>query len=1399
MRKRAQRVTPSVEAMPIKKKLEKRKIKFKKNYWFGVSLICIFFLVLILTSYFNITSGIFVNPSGKGIDDKFLLSGPDPYYNMRIVENIVETGRYPFYAEEDPILNYPLGRSGGRAPLLNMIAIGFSRLLMPFMNEVDAVGYSMQFLPSLFGALLVFPVYFIGKTLFGRKEGLIAALLVPLIPIHIGSGHGSAYGLFDHDSFNLLLFFLTFFFLIKSIKDKNRKTSMLYALLSGTSLAGLSMVWVEARFLYAVIAIYAIVQMLADIFTSKINRDFVRNMLTILFTGYLVSLPVLMARWGGFRLDIPLFLCFGILLFGFVYIVLDIKRIPWVISLPAIFCGAGAVATFLYFVKDISSSFPFLAPLNKIREVLFGSGIYGDKVSGTIAEAGTFGISRSVISYGPAIYWLAWAGFVLMVYHYYRQKGRRDYLFIIVLFLIDIWLTSTAGRFLNDVVPLVALLGGWVTWFVIGKIDYKQMLKNIRHAGGGLRGIRKGIKVFHILGIIFVSLLIVLPNAFLSLDASIPSDITRATFFNGTPTMKMTYFGEEHASAFGSSTYKEQYWVDAFTWLKQQDTHIEDPTKRPAIISWWDYGFYESAVGEHPTVADNFQDGIPPAANFHTAKSEKEAVAVWIIRLLEGNLKDNNGFLSADVVDVLKKHIGENKTSNVTRWMENPTLSPSYNAPIGKEYDEELSEELRVGEQYPENACYHDITELLNNTLDDEGITWLYHDIQQTTGYSIRYYAVEGYDYYSISDIFAFLADKSLVLYAFRKAGGERFPNPEDDFVKVKYTGYYVNPDGTRGDEGTWTAEQLNNMSRENRPYITDTKSEKKPDFYKTMLHRVYKGQIPEELQAQVQQLPCWNMRHFTAEYVSPLPYYNQRTNAVIIAKYYEGAKIKGSVEFMGKPLDVQVVVQKNISMYGDSFAIDHDYTSTVNGTFSLIAPAGNISLQLRRNTELGVRSVAIKTITFNSTTNPALAPISDDEAMRLVENYTRIVNITVEPSNLEGYVYENKDANETYNASIDEPLANVEINLIEIEEIDPSTGEILEVGDSTRVLTTNESGYYNTSNLRPGLYRVMAILDDFVLHDGYARLITANERYNISKPLPSAVNGKVYFDANKNEEYDPGEEMSDIDVKILYRKLDGDTKFVDSITTNETGEYSFSMLIPPISETGYVINASKLNVTTGYLDYVGEESVELIKNQTTEANISINYAPIIVQGTTQHENQPLEGIEVVFSPDMSIENNTAEETRVVSDESGVYKVDLMPGAYNVSVNTTITEGTYSYEGKLIAKMGEGRKTLNIPLTKLSVTVKGQTRHNDTPIGNISILFAPDMAIENNTAVAASADSDEEGAYSVELMPGFYNITVDTVIAENGVNVSYTYRGHLEVRKGEDAVSFNIALAREAF
>lgn len=1385
MRKRAQfkmskqsESVPSSQSTPVTTTPERRRFRVKKNWWIGVTLIAIFFLVLFMNSYFNIVSNVNINPDGTHLTDTFYLSGPDPYYNMRLVNTTVQTGRFPYYSSSDPLLAYPFGHSGGRPPLLVMSAISFSKLLTPFMSEADAIGYSMQFVPALFGALLIFPIYFIGKILFGKKAGLVAALLIAFIPIHISSGHGSAYALFDHDSFNLLLYFLTFLFLIKSIKEKDRIRSILYALLGGVSLAALSMVWVDAMFLYTVIAIYVVIQLFFDIFTKKIEERFVLNMFLLLITGVLVSLPVTAAR--GELVSLPLYIAVGVLAFGGLCILFKRRQIPWILSVPSIGIIGGVALLALYIIYHLPSKASILEPIATLAGYIpfIGTGIYGTKVSLTIAEAGTYNMSRTVMSFGPALYWLAWAGFVFLIYQYVKQKGRRDYLMILSLFVVDIYLTSTAGRFLNDMVPLIALLSGWIIWFLISKIDYKQMARNIRNAGGGFRGIRKGVRIYHIFGVLFIALLILIPNGYLALDAAVPSAASK----NGTSNLKYDFFGQNHSSAFGSSTYKEQYWVAAYAWLNKQDTTITNPAKRPGYISWWDYGFYEVAVGGHPTVADNFQDGIPPAANFHTAKSEKEGVAVWIVRLLEGNRKDNNGVAFSDsVITALQKYLGNNNTTKITSWMLTPALSPSQNKPIGAEYDQNLSKMLQVGAQYPENAYYHDIEQFLNNTLTDEQITWLYHDIQQATGYSIRYYGVEGYDE-QIFNIFAFLGDKSNILTALRTTG-KQFYDPEDDFIQVVYTGYTVNTDGSQGADGQWTAKELNTMpqAQRNRVAITGTSTTYKKDYFNTMFYRTYVGTPTQQdsngnYQIPSQQIPCYAMKHFIPAYISPYPYYGQGRSAVVIAKYYEGAFFNGSISCNNTPLPFVTVAVL------DEYGFPHDYMATdENGSFSLLAPGGNITLLFTY-----ANDVFLKNIKFNSTSNILYAPVTDAEAMRLNgSKYSRFFSINVNLSNLEGFVYQDNNNNNSYEPTIDTPLSGITIELSDYY-----------FGRSVPSVTTDAQGHYIFRNLYPSKYNLSAVEGNYTLLNRQGiNIEPGNNTRNISKPKLSGVKGVVYQDINGDKKYTAGEEESDVRILLTYTKLNDAQLSVANVTTGASGSYAFPSLIPG----EYTLNATKINTSTGYLGFLTEQTITLTANKTSWVNVSLTYAPVAVSGYTIYETTPIAGIPMTFAPDKSVANNTAtKQSTATSNGQGSFGVDLIPGTYNVTVKKT--EGTttvYTFTGKLFLFIGQGTASYNISLTKVSVTVSGSTTYNGSGKANITIFFTKDLDVQNNTAITTSVKTKVNGMYTIELTPGSYNVTVEELVNESGQNITYISTGRIAVSSGDAPKVFNMVLARE--
>jgi dolichyl-diphosphooligosaccharide--protein glycosyltransferase len=1281
MRKRAQRksipIEDKIKTIEQKQFSDRSILKLPKKWWIAIALVSIFFMVLFFNTYFNVTSGEPFNTYGTGLD-QYYLSGPDPYYNMRLVEQTMygeNPGYYPFYADNDPLLNYPLSRSGVRRPLLNMMSIMFSQFLTPFMSEIDSIGYSMQFIPALFGALLVFPVYFIGKLMFNKKVGLLAALLIGLIPIHVGSGHGSAYSLFDHDSFNLLLIFLTYLFVMKAVKERDSIKSMLYALLGGIPLAGLSMVWVEAQYLYMILAVYVIVQMLIDIFTSRIEFKVPRSVSITLFTGYIVSLPVLMVR-GGFEPGLMLYLCLGVAAFGAVYYLFRIQKLPWTLSLPAIFIIGAVGLVFLFFIPALSESFPFLSGLNRISEILYGAGIYGSKVSMTIAEAGTYGISRSVMSFGPTLLWTAFLGFTLIGYSYLKKIQRRDYLFILILFIINIWFIGIAGRFINDLVPVIALLSAWSIWWVLDRIDYAQMLRTIQSAGGGIHGIRRGVKFLHVFGILFVAFLVILPNAYLTLDAAVPA------------TKKGEVFGDLPSGAFGSSFGKEMYWIDAYEWFAQQDTDIADPVDRPGFISWWDYGFYEVATGDHPTVADNFQDGIPPAANFHTARSESEAITVWITRLLEGNVVLNNGVLTNNVVETIQKHLNENDSADLISWIEKPTLSPSYGAPIGAEFDRELARQYLVGEQYAMNAVYHDISDMITNTLTDEQITMFYHDIQEATGKSIRYYGVEGYDK-DIFNIFGFLSDKSLLLVS-----GLGDYNPEDEFVQILYT-------TQGGTDLTYDAfKNRTDLENRNDPVI-NTKTIYKDAYFESMFYQTYIGdkQQGESGGYTIPQyhVPCLNMKHFYAQYISPYGYRDSQ-KAVVIAKYYEGAQINGTITYKNETKDYIVVVQQNITHYEIEFPIDHDQYTAINGSYQVIVPAGTVTLQVRRYPELGINGLPMVNITLNSDNETSIyRTVTEDEAMRKGD-WKRIINITIDSGTIEGHIYENLDDNDTYNMTTDVPIDEAVVTILGIETINVDTFQP-ESYDYSAEFLTDSNGFYNTTDLQPGYYQIVVITKEGFQIENTLKLVNVGINYhNSSKPMEGGVEGTIFFDDNSNKVYDSGEEMSGVDVELIYTGT-GNNILISTLTTNSTGQYSFENLLPGF----YDIITSKLP------EYESSQSITITENITSTENVSVDYAFIEISGTIKNKDtlEVIGNTSIIFSVDTSIENNTAASTQVVANSNGEYTASLKPGYYDVSVNFTVNESgvdvRYTFKDKLQILPGEGTRAFEILATRQQI------------------------------------------------------------------------------------------------
>ena len=648
----------------------------------------------------------------------------------------------------------------------------------------------------------------------------------------------------------------------------------------------------------------------------------------------------------------------------------------------------------------------------------------------------------------------------------------------------------------------------------------------------------------------------------------------------------------------------------------------------------------------------------------------------------------------------------------------------------------------------------------------------------------------------------------------------------EDDFVELIYNGYTVDENGNKIADRSWPAEEILNMELEERRRIvvTGTSKKFKDAYFDTMFYKTYIGPPKELAEGGYTeydwQVPCTNMKHFYAEYISDLskyPYYNTGRAAVVIAKYYEGARIRGSVNFDGKPISIpaQVAVRKTVEYTPDySFPVTHDSSlidptdENSTGEFDLIAGAG-ASVSIIRNLELesptlNTQAFVMKEINFTGPEGSDLAPITDDDAMRRDgSNYIRFLNITIDPANVSGLVYNDVNGDGNYNETIDEPVEDATLLFYEVLEFDTAQlqqNRLIPIPEQTplrQATITDENGSYNLSGFVPGYYAINTYLDDILIGQDIIDLNSGNNTYEVIRPKKSSVKGTVYYDSDENLELNSGDEIIDNAVVELHylSSLTQEDMLIGNVTTGTDGKYSFTDLLPG----DYTIRA------VDYPDYETEESVSIPENMTVSFNVSMALSPVTTSGVVRYGTEPISDIVINFDADESNETNTAESDAVSSDDMGRYEIDLVPGKYNVTVQDIRGQTlTYTFSGSLEILMGSKggiRKDYDISLTKHSVTVSGYTRYDGSNVFNVTnIQFEPNISISNNSAMfGGTAMSDETGFYSLELSPGSYNVLVNYSTSEGTQNYTYTYEGSFKIESTDIATgyTYNIAMDRK--
>ncbi|MFC7370130.1 carboxypeptidase regulatory-like domain-containing protein [Fictibacillus iocasae] len=316
-------------------------------------------------------------------------------------------------------------------------------------------------------------------------------------------------------------------------------------------------------------------------------------------------------------------------------------------------------------------------------------------------------------------------------------------------------------------------------------------------------------------------------------------------------------------------------------------------------------------------------------------------------------------------------------------------------------------------------------------------------------------------------------------------------------------------------------------------------------------------------------------------------------------------------------------------------------------------------------------------------------------------------IGLTPNPGRIQGLIF---------NATNNQPIPGAIVNITDI--------------NSTLIATTvtDSVGNFTVDGLPPGSYTLGAIAENF--QNNFTGVIVfagaTTPRSLGLQPNPGSIQGTIT----------PG--VSGTVVELFT----ADNLFVDSVVTDETGNYIFNNLAPG----SYNVVASAANFST-------ERAGAFVQsNQVTTVNLTLQPNPASVSGTVTDLN----GVPIGNATIRVLDSNEVIIGTAGTDVNGNYIVEgLPPGSFTVIV--TAPDFSSSFTGIAVSP-GENLTNINFNLTPDSGSIAGQITNSTTG----SPIVGATIVVRTTTGVfVASLPSGPFGNYVIEgLAPGSYNLTV---------------------------------------
>ncbi|MDY6917535.1 MAG: oligosaccharyl transferase, archaeosortase A system-associated [Chloroflexota bacterium] len=612
----------------------------------GVSAKAIFAVILLMIFGVALSIRVALPYDSVFVGDWIRFGQNDPWYHMRVVENLVQ--HFPQRITFDPFTLYPSGQHAPFAPFFDLL-LGFFIWLIglgsPTQHTIELVG---AYFPAVLGALVTVPVYFIGRTLFNRAAGLLAAGLIAILPGEFL--FRSLLGFTDHHVVEVLFSTIIALFLILAIRKSranepsfsdfrhrrwvNLKYPLIYGGLAGLVLGMYLLSWVGALLLVFIIFVYLVIQYVIDHLWGR-STDYLG---IIALPAFLIALvmvaPCPYPPYPGKGMVI------AALVIGLVALVAlsaisrlmayrQLRRVFYPVALVLLgLAGLGvlyAVAPDLFL--DMARRFTVFTPSTAARTI--------SEVQPLLSQAGgfTLGVAWHYFTTG---FYVALVALGLLVYAAIRERSAEK-TFIIIWSLIMLVASLGQRRFGYYYAVNVALLSGYLSWRVIAwsildrakpqaqvaqtPADRKRTSKKRKPKKG--KEPRRPLKSYLRYLLPLVASLVVFFGVFYP---NIPEAVAVAENPPGPNESwhsALVWMRDNTADPFGDpDVYYEIYDTPPDGELYQY------PESAYGVMSWWDYGHWITRIAHRIPNTNPFQRGIDSAARFFTAQDEPSASEV---------------------------------------------------------------------------------------------------------------------------------------------------------------------------------------------------------------------------------------------------------------------------------------------------------------------------------------------------------------------------------------------------------------------------------------------------------------------------------------------------------------------------------------------------------------------------------------------------------------------------------------------------------------------------------------------------------------------------------------------------------------------------------------------------